>query len=150
MLDIYPKPINPERFALLQALNDDPAVRSMIEHSLVRELVAAHDFQERRAEEAERKLDELADDLDVEFRLRKRATDERNAVQAKLSQLGVSEDLDADVRRHRERMQGLESSTDEYRLRACEDELARALGRGDHDGWNSLIAAVTDSFSPVD
>lgn len=94
------------------------------------------------ADAVKRERDELRVELEIEAELRQRTIAERNAVQAKLAEHGVHVDIDADVLRHRDRMSGLETSTDEWRLRLCENELTKALGLPDHDGWDSLLEAV--------
>lgn len=74
--------------------------------------------------------------------LRDQVIEQRNALQAKLAEQGIDVDLDADVRRHREREAGLECSVEETTLRHCENELTEALGRREHDGWHSLLDVV--------
>ena len=91
-------------------------------------------------------LQRLGVDLKIVAELREQVIEERNAVQAKLAEAGVAVDLDADVRRHRDRMAGLESNVEEWTLRRCEAELAGVLGRAEHDGWHSLLAEVTSAM----
>jgi chromosome segregation ATPase len=129
----------------------DPERRAELEHEASLMRVTAERLKEAESEIAQLKaeVEQWRCDALMYAELRDQVVEQRNAVQAKLDEHGVPVDLDADVRKHQERVRGLETFAEETTLRVCENELAETIGQTEHDGWRSLLDAVQSERADV-
>lgn len=120
------KTITPESLALAKKYADYENL--YIDRSVVSELLSDREFNEFS--------------LMAGHEMKLKAREERDALRMKLAEHGISSDIDSDVKRYKETLANVESFTEEYTLRQCENELMQALGLNEHGGWFSLLDQV--------
>jgi hypothetical protein len=132
-----PKPMDPERLADIRrrlAGERVPWIEDADHRDVLAELLAAYDH--------------LHVDFTIQVELLDEARAQRDALRAKLTEHGVT-DTDPDVRRYKDRLLGVQESAIEWTLKDCESGLAAALGQCSHEGWESLLAVVSQMREEV-